>query len=241
MKKLLLTSAIVLASASAQAAIVTATVNGQLDELTTASGFSGHALADVYGFTPDFAIDVTGSITYDDMTGAVSALTLTQVGSASGSHFNAETVTLSGLGWVYDAGTNDLNQAGPATAVCVDTAAPACSPFGLFAHAIIASNGSATSASILDFTGIPADFLNQGVAPFTLVNPTAALTTEFIFTGSDLQIRVGTVGAQGTTPADLSGVGGNFSLTLTPVPVPAAAWLFGSALLGLASVARRRS
>ena len=31
----------------------------------------------------------------------------------------------------------------------------------------------------------------------------------------------------------------NFGFQLTPVPVPAAAWLFGSGLLGLAGLARR--
>jgi hypothetical protein len=31
-----------------------------------------------------------------------------------------------------------------------------------------------------------------------------------------------------------------FTLTLTPVPVPAALWLFGSGVIGLAAVARRR-
>ena len=32
-----------------------------------------------------------------------------------------------------------------------------------------------------------------------------------------------------------------FNLTTSPVPVPAAAWLFGSGLLGLASIARRKA
>lgn len=35
--------------------------------------------------------------------------------------------------------------------------------------------------------------------------------------------------------------GSDYDMTLTAVPVPAAAWLFGSALLGLAGVARRRN
>lgn len=34
---------------------------------------------------------------------------------------------------------------------------------------------------------------------------------------------------------------GSFALTVTAVPIPAAAWLFGSAILGLTLVARRQS
>jgi hypothetical protein len=43
--------------------------------------------------------------------------------------------------------------------------------------------------------------------------------------------------------ANLAHEGGGFSgsFSLTPAPVPAAAWLFGTALIGLGAFARRRA
>ena len=52
-----------------------------------------------------------------------------------------------------------------------------------------------------------------------------------------------TVGSAGSTAATWSFSSANindYSMTITAVPVPAAAWLFGSGLLGLVTVARRR-
>ncbi len=43
-----------------------------------------------------------------------------------------------------------------------------------------------------------------------------------------------------TTVDSVSGATATINYAVTPVPVPAAAWLFGSGLLGLAGVARRR-
>jgi hypothetical protein len=39
----------------------------------------------------------------------------------------------------------------------------------------------------------------------------------------------------------LGGVAGNYKLTVQPVPIPAAVWLFGSALVGVFTIGRRNS
>ena len=58
------------------------------------------------------------------------------------------------------------------------------------------------------------------------------------FTGT--LVSVGNVGS-GWTPFDGTPYTEVYNVAVTPVPVPAAVWLFGSGVLGLVGVARRRS
>lgn len=60
--------------------------------------------------------------------------------------------------------------------------------------------------------------------------------------GIDTNFNAGDFGSACLTPgsANVSGTG-DCSASVNPVPVPAAVWLFGSGLLGLAAVSRRRN
>jgi hypothetical protein len=64
-------------------------------------------------------------------------------------------------------------------------------------------------------------------------------TNSYVTLGAD-----STIGALGCTPGAATNVDididGNPMVSPSAVPVPAAAWLFGSALIGLAGVARRK-
>lgn len=72
----------------------------------------------------------------------------------------------------------------------------------------------------------------------------AAAYGSLFFPGEDYLDGMGLAGGPNPVlPAGLDALDGydlSFSVSATPVPVPAAAWLLGSGLLGLAGVARRR-
>jgi len=79
----------------------------------------------------------------------------------------------------------------------------------------------------------------------TLLNETTADDTAagiWKFSGAGLLVDMG--GEYEDTAAtwilSANNVGSSYSLTITAVPVPAAAWLFGSGLLGLVGIARRK-
>ena len=67
-------------------------------------------------------------------------------------------------------------------------------------------------------------------------------------TASVLNLQgAGTLSGNGFDPTGVNwsfsanGLGSSWSMTVSPIPVPAAAWLFGSGLLALAGLARRRT
>ena len=57
--------------------------------------------------------------------------------------------------------------------------------------------------------------------------------------GGDLVIRLSAIKGLGGNPLS-QGQFDNVRLDFSPVPIPAAVWLFGSGLLGLIGVARRK-
>lgn len=75
------------------------------------------------------------------------------------------------------------------------------------------------------------------LSSMTIVDQTASLLT---MTGSGLLSGNGfnSTGVNWTFSAN--DLGSSYSMTITAVPVPAAVWLFGSGLLGLVGVARRK-
>ena len=97
----------------------------------------------------------------------------------------------------------------------------------------------------LDFTGgigLGDAPVGQGGVEFTYLN---LAFTAIATPGTDVDVGLGVSGLwqDGTfTPipdADITYIGA--TVTVNPVPVPPAVWLFGSGLLGLVGVARRRS
>jgi len=57
--------------------------------------------------------------------------------------------------------------------------------------------------------------------------------------GGDLAIRLSAIKGLGGNPLS-QGQFDNVRLDFSPVPIPAAVWLFGSGLIGLLGVARRK-
>ena len=91
---------------------------------------------------------------------------------------------------------------------------------------VIPDLGSATPyADLLDYTNFP-DFTPQGPAPMAATSSSLGLT-DGPFVGLRVLIDIGS--GNSMTVASIS-----------TVPIPAAAWLFGSGLLGLVGIARRK-
>lgn len=287
MKKLLIASALGLAMANAQAAIVTGTVTGGLT-IAVQNQFAPVApgvnpfIESIQG--GDSAImNFTGSITYDDVTGAISALSLTQVGSSGILTPNAGSLTnpnpfsdgtqveYSNFSYTYDptgsvnggpallqssASVNCIQGCGLATDVYANWVieGDGINPFGIGLDAQGNPNPTFQTGflrgSIFNFDGVYSGALPNAFPAFLgdtfttgagfIAIPQADGVTGVTVNGNELAITL-----QGTTGdnqlAFHQGNYGFLNLTVTPVPVPAAAWLFGSALLGLASVARRRA
>ena len=101
---------------------------------------------------------------------------------------------------------------------------------------------------------------NVNVSPFTF-NPSTPVPNLFDIGGWQISLGTTTVDGQTATNLFLSGTGsisgngfdptptnwtlsatpGGYSMSIAAVPVPAAVWLFGSGLLGLVAVSRRRT
>jgi hypothetical protein len=113
-----------------------------------------------------------------------------------------------------------------------------------------------TSVAMLDGFALQSPSLSPGVLNITgLQNPGSGAGADFSFAaitftalappGTSLDIGLGNSGTwqlvdfSEVTLADSDYVGA--SITVNAVPVPPAVWLFGSGLLGLVGVARRRS
>lgn len=101
-----------------------------------------------------------------------------------------------------------------------------------------------TDAAGLDMSiGTPDDWFSESGYIYSVTFPDS--TTSY-----DLTFDLGTLAALGTYTVDVKFAGGSrdwhdlasFDVNVVPsaIPVPAAAWLFGSGLLGLVGVARRR-
>jgi len=239
----LIAIAVAMMALPANAVLVQSPFNGSWDEFHTWNpGQTGDpTLSTTPGGGPEMA--VAGTITYDDETGIVSAITINQVGENTRNwDFNPQadplspdfdptlpvepeydTVTLSGFSWVSD-GTDLRLESG--TFQCNGANNAACGPGAQFGGNYIGRGG-----------------------PLENFGPPFALTD---FIGADYQLAYGDIlngpgfiglvyedGQSGENRAiiqALTGWDGFVSLgstakfNLTLIPVPAAAWLFGSAL-----------
>jgi hypothetical protein len=96
--------------------------------------------------------------------------------------------------------------------------------FGKFEFQLSGTGNSRTELLSFSITGVAGDTVNSYAIGSTL-NPSAVEYFAAHIAGFDT--------TNGVTSAQFAGS--------TPVPLPAAVWLFGAGLLGLAGVARRRS
>jgi hypothetical protein len=227
-----LISATVLAG-HASAAIITTNVTGVLGDWFTKSQIPATTNIIIEHFlTANPDIIVQGSISYDDATldidtgsYSMTALSLTQVGSLIASTVDSDVITISGLSWNLAGGTIDQLSG---SASCLNNF----SRCATMATAISGSDGN----SPFEFDGIPSGF-KIGAAN-QIPQDGYFLDTTFLPGAFYMDV----VSAQPNLAGNNDNASNNalFELTPTVVPVPAAAWLMGSALVGLTSISRRR-
>ena len=227
MKKILLATALLATAGLAQAATVN--VTGSWDGLLSWNpGQSGGKVVEsTAGGGPEMIVN--GTMTYDDMTGNVTALSL--VGETSIATWAAgfNQVRLQGYSWT-SSGTSLLLNPG-ATIACDKLgngvfstgASAACGP-GY-------QNGQGTFNLLTSWTGV----VPGGVSPG---NPPEFLPEAPGFSGTVVGGAVSITAWKGYNPFIPLGMKGTYNLQV--VPVPGAVWLFGSAL-GVLGWARRRA
>jgi hypothetical protein len=214
-----LLSAAIIAS-NTNAAIITTNVTGVLGDWDVKS--SKVLIQKFLINNPD--IIVQGSISYDDVTEELTALSLYQVGSLiNEATVDGNTMSISGLSWGLN-GYNIEQLSGSAS----------CGIFSTRCSAMAASITLGDSNSPFEFDGIANGFTIEGVNQ----GPADAYILTVGAPDADYAINVlaDRVDASGNTITDAT-----FQLNIAPVvPVPAAAWLMGSALVGLTAISRRR-
>ena len=194
---------------------------------------------------------ISGTLNFDTSTGAGSA-TVNSFEFFAGGPAVATAVSFQAIGdgvggpgtlVLGNLGFNWNNNNGIPVSIVLDAA-------GFFG----ALGGGQTSGTISGVGAIPATNDMKGNLP---IGPAPIATTTFDTTDSGtitlgtnpsgtLPLSNDTVGGSPMRTAPFAGFNANFDLTqvtnlsVTAVPVPAAVWLFGSGLLGLVGVARRR-
>lgn len=253
------TAVIGLGSGVASADILTGDFNGWftlIDPGGTALNNSDAGANAYYGWRSG----VAGTVTFDTSTGSGSA-TMVPFSFAAGGLAAATTISFQAIGdGAGGAGNLVLGNLGfnwsGSNGIPVSIVLDATGFFG-------AVGGGLTTSSVVSGSGaLPASdgLLFGAKASYTLpIGPVPMATTTFDTTD------IGTVGLgsnpSGTLPLSNDGIGGspmkagpfplwnaNFDITdvhvtsyqITAIPVPAAVWLFGSGLLGLVGVARRK-
>ena len=98
--------------------------------------------------------------------------------------------------------------------------------------------GSWANADVASLNGVAGPDFDIASLTFLAANPGVSPTDVVIgvFSGGSDRIWADATGFVDTNPSFVGG-----SITVNPVPVPAAVWLFGSGILGLIGVARRRN
>jgi len=256
MKKPILAIAITatLATSAANAAIIDMDYNGLFSLLAptgeaiqnTSYPYYGDA---IWGY--GMRTQITGAMSFDTLTGTGSG-SITSFNFFSGGPMSITDVNFQSIGSGLILGNMKLHWGGSimTSNIVLDSS-------GLFSAI---ANGTLTPGAILDQTSCasitcatPAsDGINNGSYP---IGPVPIATSSFNTTGQTGvgttlgQLSLGTDDGIGGSPMDngaFSGFSTNFdftSLTVTnvsAVPVPAAIWLFGTGLLSLIGVSRRK-
>jgi hypothetical protein len=271
-KALLLISTCSLMAVSASAATVTQNISGNLgnwkawDNLNKtqfgnnyAQSVAGHDLTntdeDGYyvaaGVRP-FQLSLTGSISYDNVTGAISALNISQVGSFTGgftygynNYQASDRLTFSNLSWTLVG--NTIRQTNGSAVGCSDQYAAAyCLGIREGVNANDHSN-NLYGQSLFDFQGINAGFqvlprsnagnFNFGTDHYKTWAQTPGLSGLIVNPDGSIALTVASMIDSHSPVVNYSNMA-TFSfqaapLVPAPVPVPAAAWLMGSGLLSL--------
>lgn len=223
MKKLALALAITAAASSANA--VVSVVTGTLDTGSSGSAFSnGGAIAPQTGVVD---IDYTASIDVDIINNVAVINSATIVLNGTYEALNPPSASWSNNTWAFDNASYDLTAGGSITS----SFPPVIVSEFLFNGGVGATVGTnagpgvaPTSGSLTCTSGYCSitSLLNSVTLGFTTDLLNGALVTE-----DYASIAFGTANT-------------TYVASASAVPVPAAAWLFGSALVGLAGVGRNR-
>ncbi|MEM1152957.1 MAG: hypothetical protein AAGI44_02385 [Pseudomonadota bacterium] len=129
-------------------------------------------------------------------------------------------------------GVGSLANAG-SISIAGDTSDPGVADKFLF-NVLDAGDGEGTVSLILNSTTavLPIEIVALSPGGGTVSTTTSGFIGE-VFTAGTYELAIGGLGVAGPYDYTLSG-------DVSPVPLPAAAWLFGSAVLGLSLVSRRR-
>lgn len=113
--------------------------------------------------------------------------------------------------------------------------------FGMNVHEPIASTGTSDGCNVS--TCVQSTFIVQLFNGATLIDEVTfePADDQLAFFGVTSDTYFNRLEIRETIGSNDNEIFGNFLTTASPVPLPAAAWLFGSALLGLVTVARRKA
>jgi hypothetical protein len=223
MKKIITTLSAAIIASNASAAIITTDVVGVMGDWFLKSGLDPQVLQENFLVgNPD--IQVAGTLSYDDVTEELTALSLYQVGSLVNATVDGNTMTISDLSWELGLGYTIIQLSGSAN----------CSIVTARCSEMAAAISLSDSNSPFNFDGVAEGFEIDGVEQVwsdgyieTIGAPEADFAIHAI---ADQYL------GSGNAITDIT-----FQLNVAPVvPVPAAAWLMGSALVGLTGIARRR-
>jgi hypothetical protein len=114
--------------------------------------------------------------------------------------------------------------------------------FSVITNGLTAGTGASATSTELSFGS--ANIFNIDNFKFALTNSTGSLLTAIVAAGESVSINPIADGIYGILfQGTATGTNGGFvngGVVLSAVPVPAAAWLFGSALIGMVGVSRSR-
>ena len=171
--------------------------------------------------------------------GQVSAATVSLTPSVATVQVNdAFTLTVQGTDFVNDVSSGSINVTWDVTAMTMtstlaDIAASAALngfPIDFFVNSLTPGSLSATFGTFGSVAGPTFDFLSMDF----LAIPPPSSTVLDIFAGSFGDWQDGA--SEVITPVAYVGA----QVTVDPIPIPAAAWLFGTGLIGFVGIARRR-
>lgn len=106
--------------------------------------------------------------------------------------------------------------------------------FTTFANYAVLANGGAPNAAWSGGTASAVYSFTRNLAAIDGLENLALAVFRLVDASGSVSANGGVVGLGGTNRVD------NFTVSASPVPVPAAVWLLGSGLLGLAGLRRRR-
>jgi hypothetical protein len=238
MKRIAIMIAATLLAGTSQAAVVTINVTGVLGDWYTKIAPPGNPIFYQTFLVGNPDINVQGSVSYDDTSLELTALSLSQVGTLvadvnNNTPSSPGVMTISGLQWGLVLGPTSWIDQLAGSASCTGSSV-ACST-------VAGHINSMSNLSPFQFDGVKKGFKVGGITQIAKQG-----YVETIEGTTDVWIDVFADETYSPNPGYNAIHNQLFQLTETwtppveEVPVPAAAWLMGSGLMGLAGIARRR-